>query len=226
MRHLAIQLVSLVMLAGSPAFAAAPTPSTPWLEGLVEKARGLAAEHVKPDSEEETKWKARIKATVNEILDWDELTRQSLGSEWAKASETDRTEFQRLLREMIEASYMSKLRLRSQQKSDDPKVEVKWLQETTKDDRSVATAEVKSGKTKTTLEFSMRWLGDRWRVYDVAIDEVGTVRTYRSQFRKIIGEQGFPALLTRMRTKTEEIRKGLADLGAKPDDLEGPAKPK
>ncbi|MBI4822223.1 MAG: ABC transporter substrate-binding protein [Deltaproteobacteria bacterium] len=209
----------LTLCMASPAAAATPTPSTPWLEGLVEQARTLAAERVKPDSPEEQKWKARIKSTVDDILDWDELTRQSLGSEWTKTGETDRAEFQKLLREMIEASYMSKLRLRPKSAAEDPKVEVKWLAEDTKGDRSKATAEVKAGKTKTTLEFHMKWLGDKWRVYDVAIDEVGTVRTYRSQFRKIIAEQGFPKLLDRMRQKTEEIRKGLADLSAKPDEL-------
>ena len=51
-------------------------------------------------------------------------------------------------------------------------------------------------------------------VYDISIDDVSTVRTYRSQFRKIISLDGFPSLLARLRSKTDEIRSGRADVSS------------
>jgi ABC-type transporter MlaC component len=44
----------------------------------------------------------------------------------------------------------------------------------------------------------------RWRVVDVETDGVSTVRNYRSQFRRIIDQDGFAALLERMRTRLAE----------------------
>ena len=51
--------------------------------------------------------------------------------------------------------------------------------------------------------YTMAQRGGAWRVVDVETDGVSTVRNYRSQFRRIIGQDGFEALLQRMRTRLE-----------------------
>ena len=204
-----------VALAGLPrtARAAEVDAPKPWLRSLVDKARKLADRRVAPGSNAEAKWKTDIKAVIDDILDWDELTKRSLGRHWKARSEAEKTEFSRLLREMIEASYQSKLRLAARDDSKKPKkVEIEWLEEKVNGRRASAAARLKADRTVAVLEFKLRWAANRWRVYDVAIDDVSTVRTYRSQFGKIIGKEGFGELLKRVRRKTEEIRKGLGEI--------------
>ena len=42
----------------------------------------------------------------------------------------------------------------------------------------------------------------------MTIDDVSTLRTYRSQFNKIIAEKGFPELIERMKKKVEDVKAG------------------
>jgi phospholipid transport system substrate-binding protein len=193
--------------------ATAPKAPTPWLKTVVEKGRKLAERKVEAGSEAERKWKAEIKAMANDLLDWDELTKQTLGQAWEGRSQKERTEFAALLKEMIEASYETKIRMATSGDQKRPSsVEIEWTGDTVQGDRAQATAHVKADNSAANLEFKMRWSGERWRVWDVSIDDVSTIRTYRSQFGKIIANQGFPALLERMRKKTAEIRAGLNDI--------------
>jgi phospholipid transport system substrate-binding protein len=215
MRAFPLILVVCAVLTPSLAFssgvgATAPSSPTPWLKGVVEKGRKLAERKVDPGTEAEKKLKSEIRTMADDVLDWEELTKQALGSAWEQRNAKERSEFSSLLREMIEASYESRLRQALKAGSDKAsKVAIDWTDESVNGEHADAIAHVKSDKSEANLGFKLRWIGDRWRVFDVAIDDVSTVRTYRSQFGKIIANQGFPALIERMRKKVGEIRAGL-----------------
>lgn len=193
---------------------ALPSPR-PWLEKKVEQARDLAVRKVKKGSPAEKQLEKDVRALIDEMLDWDEMTERSLGSEWKKRSKKEQKEFSKLLREMIEASYESKMRLASRGKVKKPaEVKITWLDESIRRDKAKLSAQVQSDKTKAIIEFSLLHDGKQWQVYDVAIDDVSTVRTYRSQFRKLISDKGFDGLLERMRAKIKDIREGRGDLAS------------
>ena len=213
MCHPALLMSTLLALSSAKAEAGEPKPPTPWLKKQVDRAAELANKKVKPDTPEEEKWQAEAKAIIDEILDWDELTKRSLGRHWKKRSKEEQAEFSSLLRELIEASYKSKLKLAARNSVKKPKkIEIEWIEEKVKKNKATVSARVQGDKKNAVLEFSLLWNGSRWRVYDVAIDDASTVRTYRSSFGKLIGERGFPALLERMRSKIEDIRAGKSDL--------------
>jgi phospholipid transport system substrate-binding protein len=215
MRAFPFILVACTVLSPSFAFssgvgATVPSSPTPWLKAVVEKGRKLAERKADPGTEAEKKLKSEIRTMADDVLDWEELTKQALGSAWAQRSPKERSEFSSLLREMIEASYESRLRQALRGGSDKAqKVAIDWTDESVNGEHADAIAHVKAEKSEANLGFKLRWIGDRWRVFDVAIDDVSTVRTYRSQFGKIIANQGFPALIDRMRKKVGEIRAGL-----------------
>ncbi len=202
----------LATLTAAPAFAADLPSPRPWLEKKVEEARKLAEKESKTKDVEN--WNAKSKALIDEMLDWDEMTERSLGRQWSKLDDKQKKEFSAILREMIETSYRSKLKLASKGDVKKPrKVEIKWLEEDVSGKKGKVSARVQADKQVAVIEFSTIWHGGRWHVYDVAIDDVSTVRTYRSQFRKLIEKEGFDELLSRMRKKIADIREGRADLG-------------
>jgi phospholipid transport system substrate-binding protein len=49
-------------------------------------------------------------------------------------------------------------------------------------------------------------VGDRWRVYDVKIENVSLVGNYRAQFNRIIQQSGYPDLVQRLKSKQEELQ--------------------
>lgn len=187
---------------------------TPWLKKKVEEARQLAERDAHAKASEASSLEGETEVLINEILSWDELTRRALGSEWKKRSKREQATFSRLFRKMIEASYRSKMRLAMKSEVKKPKkVKIEWLDERIKKDgRATVSAKVQADKTTTFLEFALVEKNDEWRVYDLTIDDAGTVRTYRSMFKKMIHEQGFDAILDRMRRKIDDIRAGRGDL--------------
>jgi phospholipid transport system substrate-binding protein len=206
-------MITALLTSASPASAAEhPHPKT-WLQQVVDQASALAKRKVQPDSPEEKKWQDEAKALIDDMIDWNRMTKDSLGTQWKERSQKEQQEFSAMLREMIEASYRSKLRLAARGNVKKPaKIDINWLEEEIKGDKAKVAAKVNVDKKNAILEFSLLWSGDRWRVYDLAIDDVSTVRTYRTQFRKLISEKGFDGLLARMREKTTEIREGRAEL--------------
>ncbi|MCB9654606.1 MAG: ABC transporter substrate-binding protein [Deltaproteobacteria bacterium] len=221
-----------------------------WVKARIEAGKALAERKVEPGSPNEAQWYKDIKALFDETIDWETMTRDALGTQWNSRSKKEKSEFSTLLREMIEASYQSKLRLAARGELKKPtKLSIDWLPsqgggagelasdqrgnakqggadaERARDSQGASTAaspssdaalmisaDVRADKQRARLGFKVHRAKVGWRVIDVSIDDVSTVRTYRSQFRKLIAQEGFEGLLTRMRKKTEDIRSGRADL--------------
>jgi phospholipid transport system substrate-binding protein len=214
--RLAMLALSLTLgpTASASALAEGPPSPKPWLKTVVDRGHALARRKVQSGTESESKWREEAKGLIDETLDWTEMTEQSLGREWKKLKPADQTEFSKLLREMIEASYQSKLRMVARGDVKKPEqVKIEWLDEKQEGHDASITARVKTEKNVGVLQFKLKWNDGHWRVWDVAIDEVSTVRTYRTQFAKIIGKDGLAALMERMRNKTTEIREGRAEFG-------------
>jgi phospholipid transport system substrate-binding protein len=54
------------------------------------------------------------------------------------------------------------------------------------------------------VDYQLQRPNDRWELFDVVIDGVSIVATYRSQFNKIIRTSSFNELVKRMRVKRDE----------------------
>lgn len=185
----------------------------PWLKKKVDQAHKLSQRKVKPGSKAEKVWQNDAKVLIDDMLDWPEMTEKSLGREWKNRTPAEQKQFSELLREMIEASYRSKLKMASKGSVKKPsKVKIDWLKEEVKGNKAVVEANVKADKREAVLEFKMLHKNGRWQVYDLGIDDVSTVRTYRSQFRKLIKQEGFEELIKRMKTKIADIKSGRATL--------------
>ncbi|MCK6551120.1 ABC transporter substrate-binding protein [Myxococcota bacterium] len=209
-----LTLALLVGLAApSIARADAPPSPKPWLKEVIDKGHALAKRKPEAGSQAEVEWRVAAKALIDDVLGWQELTEQALGTQWKKLKPAEQQDFAKLLREMIEASYQSKMKLIARGDVKKPEqITIEWLEEKIDGNDAAISARVKADKSVAVLTFKQKWNGARWWVYDVAIDEVSTVRTYRTQFNKIITKQGFPALVDLMKSKIEEIRAGRADL--------------
>ena len=54
----------------------------------------------------------------------------------------------------------------------------------------------------------MHRVGDRWLVYDVAIESVSLVANYRAQFNKILQRGSFQQLIAQLAAKKDEAHDG------------------
>jgi len=161
-----------------------------------------------PAKEDERK--ARIKELILRWFDVKEMARRSLAAHWAKRSEEERQDFAELFGDLFVESYT---RLVVDHLGDQ---RVIYLPESV--DGGVATVQTKFLSKRdepSFVDFAMFRRDGIWAAYDVVIDEVSIVKTYRTQFNKIIQAQSYEALVKKMRLKQEAEGLGTAAKGSR-----------
>ncbi|HTM20403.1 MAG TPA: ABC transporter substrate-binding protein [Kofleriaceae bacterium] len=196
-------LATLILLPALPARAgAAEGPGTAAVRKANDQVSTLLKRKVAAGSPEEKKLAAEITSQLRGFLDIDEMGKRALVDHWAQLSATDRAEFSKLLRELIEAHYVKGLRSNIEYK-------VKYLGEKPDAGGQVVNTEVETQRKgrpyKVSIDYKLRRDGGVWKAYDVVTDGIGMVENYRAQFNKIIAKDGMTGLLDRMRKKKATI---------------------
>lgn len=202
-----------IVLASSAALPTDNPDPKAWLNQHIEHAHRLAQQPLKPGSDQEAKWQHEAEALLSAVLDWPELTKKSMGRHWRKLSEREKASFSRLLQSLIETSYQSRLKTLLKEKKEKAyeKPKIEWLKDDRRRQTASLEARVVSGGDEVVLGFKLRLHEGAWRMYDLSIDDLSTVRTYRSNFNRIILKEGFPSLLSRLESKIEDIKAGRTD---------------
>jgi len=141
--------------------------------------------------------RAAIRRLANEIFDFSETTRRSLGQHWQARTPAEREQFVRLYADLLERSYIGKIELYSGER-------ILFVGDTIERDQATVRTrlQTKAG-TEIPVDYRMHRVGDRWLTYDVAIEGVSMVANYRAQFNKIIQTSSAQTLVQRLRAKQE-----------------------
>jgi phospholipid transport system substrate-binding protein len=143
--------------------------------------------------------RAAVRKIANEIFDFSEIARRSLGRYWQPLTEPQRTEFVALFGDLLERSYISKIELYGGEK-------IAYSGERVDADLAIVSTRImtKNG-TEVPVDYRLFKRGDRWMIYDVSVEGISLVSNYRTQFNKIIQTSGFNGLVEKMRTKQSEF---------------------
>ena len=146
--------------------------------------------------------RSAVRKIANEIFDFGEIARRSLGRYWQPLSEAQRSEFVGLFGDLLERSYISKIELYGGEK-------ILYGGERMDGDLAVVSTKIitKNG-TEVPIDYRLVKRGERWLVYDVSIEGVSLVSNYRTQFNKIIQTTSYQELVKKMKTKQEELASG------------------
>jgi phospholipid transport system substrate-binding protein len=173
--------------------AAATTPSAMDFLKAVDKK-------LDPLLEDTDKNKGEILRILNEMLDYKQLCRESLGERWDTRSNAHRKDFCATLKALTEKNSVKRLK-----DSKDHKIEYE-SEEVIGATASVVThvipAEPRAPRVE--IEYKLQKADGGWRVTDMVTDGVSMVSTYRSEFGRIISEDGWDELMTRMKDKLAE----------------------
>ena len=173
--------------------------------GVTEEVKKTVDEVVKIVSDKEMKKndqkrRQALKKSISKIFDYTEMAKRSLGKHWNPRSAAERKQFTELFASLLENSYAGKIESYNNER-------IIYLKETIDSDH----AEVKSKVITTkrdefTLDYRMINQDGKWMVYDVVIEGVSLVSNYRTQFNKIIAADGYPVLVKKLQTKTDELK--------------------
>ncbi len=133
---------------------------------------------------------------IEERFSCEEMSKRSLGDEWARLTEIEQQEFTRLFSTLLAKSYMSKI----EGYAGGP---IHYLGERLADGYAVVRAHVSGSKNEYLLDFRMVEQAGEWLVYDVVVDGVSLMNSYRGQFSRVLTFASTEGLLERMREKAD-----------------------
>ena len=141
----------------------------------------------------------QLEKVIGNRIAYDEMARRSLGPQWAQLNEEERQEFVRLYAQLLRDTYSSRF-----DRYTDEKVE--FLQETLQGDYAEVRTRLTSSKFNLDVDYRMLQRAGDWRVYDIVVDGISLVHSYREQFAKIIRTYSYEGLVSKLRQKTGEIK--------------------
>jgi len=137
----------------------------------------------------------KIEAVVDQLFDFVELSKRTLGLNWNQFTIEQRKEFVQLFRSILRDAYLNRITTYSNE-------QIAFIKEAPLSDRTFevqAVVTTKSGQ----IPLSCRVIkeGTDWKVYDVVIEGVSLINNYRTQFREILANDPPEKLLEILRKR-------------------------
>jgi phospholipid transport system substrate-binding protein len=195
-RMIGVAVAALVALLAPVAGAGVPTDQ---LKGAIERVVKTIENPALKGESRAPERRAAVRKIANEIFDFGEIARRSLGRHWQGRTDPEHEEFVSLFADLLERSYISKIDQYGGEK-------IVYTGEKVENDIGlVSTRIITKNGTEVPIDYRLLKRGDRWMVYDVSIEGVSLVSNYRTQFNKIIQTASYAELIRRMKSKQAEV---------------------
>jgi phospholipid transport system substrate-binding protein len=181
----------------APAFAQQLSP-----EQLVQKITDDVLAAVKTDKQlaagDKQKAVQLAQEKVLPYVDFEYATRLAVGRAWRQASPEQKKELVEQFRNMLVRTYSNSI---SAYEGQTLKVLPSRGNDKSADEATVRTQFVRAGGQPLPIDFSMHKAGGDWKVYDITVEGVSLVLTYRSEFDAIVKQQGIDGLIKALAQK-------------------------
>ena len=197
MMNLVRLLIVSLSLVGSTAIA--QQSSEP--EALVKKITDDVMAAIKSDKELAAGDRQKaVKLAEEKILpyvDFEEATRLAVGRGWKEASPEQRKKLVAEFRSMLVRTYSNAIGTYEGQT-------MKVLPSRVKpsdDEATVRNQFLRPGGKPVLIDYSMRKTDQGWKIYDIVVEGVSLVLTYRSEFDAVVKQEGVDGLIKRLGAK-------------------------
>jgi len=194
--HVALALAGLSILSVAPAWAVTPTEQ---LKGSIDKIIPILEDPTLKGDAKLKERRAAIRRVATDVFDFTESARRALGPHWERRTAEERQEFARLLGDLLERAFASRLEQYAGER-------IQYTGEAV--DGNLATVKTriitKSG-AELPVDYQVLRRGDRWFVYDVWIEGVSLMNNYRAQFNKIIQTSSYEDLVRKLKAKQQSL---------------------
>jgi len=139
--------------------------------------------------------RADIRKVAESLFDFQEMSRRALGPAWDTVSPAEKDEFVRLFTSLIANAYMGKI----EQYTGEP---ITYEAERVDGDEASVRSRVVTPKgSEVGIEYRLYRTADRWAVYDINVDGISLVGSYKAQFNRLLQRGSFAELLKQLRQK-------------------------
>ena len=139
--------------------------------------------------------RTQIRAIALEAFDVAEAAQRALGPHWPRRSASERQEFIGLFQGLLERGYLSRIGEYGGER-------VQYVGERVEGEYATVRALIVTQKgTQVPVEARVLSREGRWRMYDVLIENVSLVASYRSQFDRVIRTSSYEELVRRLKAR-------------------------
>lgn len=195
-----IAALGLLLLLQVPVLAAANPPPP---ETVVEETANRVLTALRQNGDRFRKQPENLYVLVDEailpLIDFEAMSRLVLGPHWRSATPEQRARFTSAFRDMLVRSYTTQL-------IDHADKEIIVFPTRRPPGEAVATVNTEivigQGRANLPVTYSMRYVNDRWQVYDLTVEGLSFVKNFRTSFDTEVRDKGLDALIDRL-AKTE-----------------------
>ena len=146
------------------------------------------------------KRRAEMRRVAAEIFDFEEMARRSLSIHWASRSKAEQAEFVEHFADFLERTYIARIESYAGEK-------IRYPNEIVDGNYATVRSRIMSRRTgtETTLDYRLHLEDGKWKVFDITLDGVSFVSTYRSEFNRIIQASSYASLVDRMKKRRLEV---------------------
>lgn len=194
-----------VLLICSWAFATQARESespTEVVRGTVNEVLRILEDPALKDSAKLRPRRRMLEEVIARRFDYAEMSKRALAAQWTLLTPVERAEFVEVFKSFLSDRYAEKIERYSGE-------QVVYLSERTEGSYAEVRTKLRSSKVEIPMDYRLILKDGRWHAYDIVVDGVSLVKNYRSQFQKILRDNSYQELLTRLRnrTLTEDAKK-------------------
>ena len=178
-----------------------PVVSQPGPLDLVKASvtRALAIAQSQADAGQQ---RVEIRQVGEALFDFKEMGRRVLAQHWTDRSPQEQEEFVRLFTDLLERSYLTAM---GNRRSGTVTFQGESIEGSSAQVRSRF---ITDRGTEIPMEYRLLESGGRWAAYDVVVEGVSFISSYRSQFNSIIRSSSFAGLLDKLREREKRLSQG------------------
>ena len=202
MKHfLRISVASFLLLMGALAIASTEAPPL----DIVRTTTDNVLERVKTDKETLRAEPGKMYDLVAELIfphfDFAIMAQWVLGDSWAGADEATRAAFVDQFRKLLVRTYATALIEFSDQTIGYPDADAAIAANTATVKQEIS----QPGSSSIPIVYRLHNKTGDWKVFDVSVDGVSLIKTYRASFAAAIKNDGLPALIQSLETKNQRF---------------------
>ncbi len=139
--------------------------------------------------------RADVRKITDSLFDFSDMSERSLGSAWTQASPAQQQEFIRLFSTLIANAYLSRIEQYAGEA-------IMYVGEKIDGDEASVQSRVVTPKgAEVALDYRLYRADGRWAVYDIYVEGISLVGSYKAQFNRILQRGSFADLLKQLRLK-------------------------
>lgn len=145
--------------------------------------------------------RTELRRIALDLFDFDEMARRTLSRHWAVRSRAEQAEFVTLFMDLLERSYVGRIEAYAGEK-------IVYVGETIDGGYALVRSKIVAPRRRqeTAVDYRLHRRNGRWKVYDVLVDGVSFVSTYRSEFNRVITASSYSALVDALRNRRLQVR--------------------